>query len=296
MNMKRGLTLIELLVVIAILGLLMAVLVVAMSGSTESARAANCLTNMRNLAMGCQSYGMRAGTYPFAGSFEQYAARGKRSETTFAEGWIGFDSSHKYTSCYSKGYSEDAYYCVTNGTIWSAVAKNHSTYICPTHARAAREAGGLSVWWSYAMNAYFLWQSRSTPYSSGRCGRDYGGMQRADRVLLFSEIQFEQIKGLSDNVKLDESASTATDPILQYDGSDGASSPETIGFNHLMGKQHCAHVCFADAHTEKFLLPRKSFNANNLKTMTKWLCNGGQDDTGKTGDVILKGSQYELLK
>ena len=296
MKLHRGLTLIELLVVIGILGILSAVLIVALSGSTDSARAANCLTNMRNIAMGCQSYGMSHGTYPFAGSFEQYSAQGTRSETVFQQGWIGFDDGNKYTSCYSKGASDDALHCITNGTIWEAVAKNRSTYQCPSHVRTAQKQAGVNVWWSYAMNAYFLWQSRSSPYSSGRSGISYGGLSRADRILLLSELQFTTIAGFADSINFNTAATGQTDPILQYENSDGASSAETIGFNHMMGKQYCAHVCFADGHTEKILFPRKNADAGNLRTMTRWLCTGGKDNDGKYGDVILKGSKYELLK
>ena len=68
--MKKGFTLVELLVVIGILGILSAVLIGSFAGGTESARAVKCLTNMRNLATACQTYGMSYGFYPLAGSIE----------------------------------------------------------------------------------------------------------------------------------------------------------------------------------------------------------------------------------
>ena len=48
--MKRAFSLVELIVVIGIIGVLAGVLFASFSGGTESARAAKCLSNMRNLA------------------------------------------------------------------------------------------------------------------------------------------------------------------------------------------------------------------------------------------------------
>ena len=68
--MKRAFTLVELMVVISIIGILIAILVTNYVGTTESARAAHCLANMKNLANGVQSYLGGAGCYPLAGSCE----------------------------------------------------------------------------------------------------------------------------------------------------------------------------------------------------------------------------------
>lgn len=51
--MKKGFTLVEILVVIGIIGLIMASLIYFF-GSTESARSAECLVNMKNLANAVQ--------------------------------------------------------------------------------------------------------------------------------------------------------------------------------------------------------------------------------------------------
>ena len=61
--MKRAFTLVELMVVISIIGILIAILVTNYGGATESARAAHCLANMKNLANGVQSYLGGAGCY-----------------------------------------------------------------------------------------------------------------------------------------------------------------------------------------------------------------------------------------
>ena len=57
--MKKGFSLVELLVVIGIIGILAGVLMGVFSGGSDSARAARCLSNMKNLANACQTYGMK---------------------------------------------------------------------------------------------------------------------------------------------------------------------------------------------------------------------------------------------
>ena len=69
--MKKAFTLVELIVVVGIICILAAILIASFGGGTESARNALCLTNMRNLAAACQTYGMAHGYYPAAGSFEK---------------------------------------------------------------------------------------------------------------------------------------------------------------------------------------------------------------------------------
>ena len=68
--MKKGFTLLELLVVIGIIGILSGIMLVSFGGSTEKARAAKCMSNMRSLAVAAQSYGMAHDYYPSAGTFE----------------------------------------------------------------------------------------------------------------------------------------------------------------------------------------------------------------------------------
>ncbi len=134
-EMKRGFTLVELLVVIAIIGTLMGVLVVNLMGSTESARSAQCLANMKQLAQGVQSYARDNRWYPLAGSVEKMAidessgigrnVKGKYSEL---KGWISWDSHGVYRSTprahmsnagwFTSAYNQDdtiREYNITNG-------------------------------------------------------------------------------------------------------------------------------------------------------------------------------------
>ena len=146
--MKKGFTLIELIVVVGIICILAGILIASFSGGIESARSAKCLTNMRNLAAACQTYGMANSHYPAAGSFEKLRideGRGDARKVYYEHGgWISWNSGQSYssrpqshvassswlTSCYDD--DEDRWrFALTNGVLWKYVSANSEVYVCP---------------------------------------------------------------------------------------------------------------------------------------------------------------------
>ena len=294
---RGGFTLVELLVVIGIIGLLSGVLIGALGGTSESARSAKCLANMRNLAVACQSYGMSAGHYPLAASMEysyldeSEGIRRVKSIYNERKGWISWASNGSYASkpqssvansgWFTSAYVDDddkATYCLTNGALWRYVSNNANVYLCPAHVKAAERAK-KKVYWSYAMNAFFGGDAskKCKTMDENSNGVGYSSLKRADRRLLFSELGF--LDGI------DESTD-ASDPILQYKGLSGyGGSTDALAFNHKQGKRRCAHVAYADGHVDRLLMPRNG--DVNAEELLQWLCEGK--------DISFDGSRYDKM-
>ena len=324
--MKRAFSLVELLVVIGIICVLAGIMIASFSGSTESARAAQCLSNMRNLAAACQTYGSVNGRYPFAGSIEYMKIDEeegiRRAKSSFHEvpGWISWASKGAYarkvnshvasaawmTSCYSTD-TEESFYCLTNGALWRYVSGSQQTYVCPEHVRKHRKN---PPHWSYVMNAYFGWDtSKGGAYQGENFNHvRYGDRDKAyrtDRILLFGELQFMSC-GLT--IPDGTGSGTECDCVLQYNTSsvrkdkgkgNGAnaeegSGNEFIGVNHRNGRNLHAHVAFADGHVEKLNIPysgpvkKPEVDESMLRNLTTWLCTGE--------DVSFDGKRYQRME
>lgn len=311
--MKRAFTLIELLVVIGIIAILAGVLLVTFSTTTESARAAKCLTNMKNLATACQVYGTATGYYPNAGSVnyitidESRGIRNAQKQFNETKGWISWLSRDVYPveggdaptpntlGFLGNGNDEDNLYALTNGALWKYISSNRDTYVCPCHVQKSKRVKPL---WSYLMSARFKWDSsEGYAYHKSGSGVGYGGLARADRILLFSEIPF---RGPGEWFPEGDGGGVENDAILQYRGCKEApglsgksrrDGDETIGGNHPLGnakhpKAWFAHVAFADAHVEKIKVSNLSTEA--LKELTTLLC------TGKDYTLDSDGKLHEL--
>lgn len=319
--MKKAFSLVELIVVIAIIGILAGVLFVSFGGSSDSAKTARCLANMRNLAAACQTYGAISHRYPLAGSIEyswiDESSGFRNVKSVYGEfpGWISWNSEGAYSgssrpsshvassswmlSMYSKD-DKAGTYCLTNGTLWKYVSGNRQAYVCPLHAK--KKHLDKQPLWSYLMNANFRWDHSRGGKAVGDIRRMYGDLKNAEKTLLFSEVPFSGLGGWEPD---GTGAGTDCDCVLQYKstikGNNGLAgwsgakgeSEETIGVNHRSGKQLIANVVFADGHAEKLSIPytgklkKPQIDSSNLADLTAYLCIGQ--------DVSFDGKTYRKV-
>ena len=299
--MKKAFTIVELLVVIGIIALLMGVLIISFSGGMESARSAKCLSHLKHLATAVNSCAMTTGWYPLAGSIEIFAfdeSGGVNNiKDIFGErrGWISWNSQGAYKSkptshVANSGWFTSAYeqeveareYCLTNGALWKYVSGNREVYVCPVHN--LEMAKDRKPAWSYVMNSIFGYDYTKGSDACEGSAIGYGHLDRADRTLLFAELIWAQPDSSAPTPQIDASAGFKNDCTLQYDDD----SKESMGFNHRDGRDWVAHVIFADGHVEKLRRPKKGMSNEDMRELTKWLCEGK--------DVSFNGQRYEELK
>lgn len=301
--MKKAFTLVELLVVIGIIAILSGVLLVSLSSGSESARNANCLSNMRNLAAAAIARASATGYYPLAGSVEKIKVDLKRKKEQFIyyelSGWLSWVHENAYPSHSSvqpetlSMYSGSAQlsqserdkrmFSITNGALKASLSGAHDSLVCPNHKL---EMAAHNPYFSYVMSERFGWNSSGRPRDEHYHGVDANKISNADRTLLFAEIQFARDKKknpLAGHIS-EATSGTETDPILQYSEQYG----ELIGVNHWKGKKKVAHVAYADGHTEALVMPEKDMNDSQMKNLTEFLCKG----TAFSYD----GSNYKELK
>ncbi|HPW74460.1 MAG TPA: type II secretion system protein [Kiritimatiellia bacterium] len=274
---KTGFTLIELLVVISILGILAAALTTQVGRARSMGQAIRCKTNLRNLAQASLSYAVETKHMPWAGSFQvRYPSRdGNRYVPKYYEhrGWVGWVGSGSWPnkdiqdmeiSCF---HGNNAYYSLTNGSLWTFVGKDVSTFLCDTHKKAAARTGLEKIHRSYVMNAYFGYEHKAPPETADvRCWLEsLSSSGNAASRLLFAELPARSIV----------SSGEGADSVLQAEIKNYANpgSPEMIGFNHKVGKRYVAHVAYADGHVDALIEPEGG-NKDDCIELTRQLCNG----------------------
>ena len=295
MSSKRGFSLVELMVVVGIIAILAGVLFASFGNATESSRAALCLTNMRSLAMTVNSIAMGQGGYPLAGSREVYgmstgdnAALGYHSQRGWIS-WLGENykgvAAHRSNPLYpfyGGANREENEFAFTNGILWASCGRNRTLYTCPEHALKRKNQKKSAPYFSYVMSGKFGWDYtmgqgpvEGTPDIEYQIA--FGDLAIADKTLLFAELP-----DATDGEDPEKSA-YRSDCTLQYldvktsgnNQADGmavqAGNAESIGFLHKVGKRKCAHVAFADGHTEKLVWNEGGVD---MKTLTAYLCKG----------------------
>lgn len=324
---RSGFTIIELLVVVAIIGILAGVLLASFSGGTEAARAAKCLSNMRNLAQGAISYASKNsyGHYPYAGSHAAIGMSQDGVEYKEHVGWISwlskndeyhtrsrsdvkvksFQKCSNISACGTDRDVEDSTFAITNGTLWKCVGQNRETYVCPVHAIQAKKHG-VNAWFSYAMSAHFGYDW--TKGSDAAVSTGHGGVSmhssRLDRTLLFAELPFA-IPNASDSaneVSDDVAYSTANDTelvdcTLQYKANVNGKNYYGMGKN-WGGTAEAIHF---NHRSGKRYCAHVAFADGHVEKLLLPKGSGGLDSVKLTAllcggvDVSFDGSSYELI-
>lgn len=302
MKSKKGMTLLEMLVVIGIIGILAAVLLSQFGGATESAKAAQCMNNMRSLSVAVinTATAQADGVYPSAHSLKhKHIVNGKINWYVY-KGWISWtksgDSSGRTrvegSDIYLGDTSDDnIWFAITNGAIWTATGKSRVAYNCPIHENLYKKKNnGRAPGWSYVMNDKFgtvhedhNWGIRMDSVQVNRASTSKPKWVKvvSDKLLMFAEIQA---------LTLENNTVGAPEPDFSGTGDAGdcvlkSGNGEVIGFNHkVSGGRYAGHVAFADGHVEKLLLPKRG----SLSDLTKYLCEGY--------DVTFDGAGYTRVE
>jgi prepilin-type N-terminal cleavage/methylation domain-containing protein/prepilin-type processing-associated H-X9-DG protein len=175
---RRGFTLIELLVVIAIIAVLIGLLLPAVQAAREAARRAQCVNNLKQLALAAATYESANGCYP-PGGLPATVTPSDQDNYTQASYFIRMLPFFEQGPLYN-AYNQSLYPTNVSNTTLAGIGL--STLWCPSDP-TAQTAVSMSVpapfgtnygeWWGYSPPAGSNWVQYTTSYRGSSGPFDY---------------------------------------------------------------------------------------------------------------------------
>jgi len=206
--LPRGFTLIELLVVIAIIAVLIALLLPAVQAAREAARRAQCINNLKQLALASMNYESSQGCYPMGNRYIDNTCYNSQKPCNTSSCWFGY-SAFDFVLAFMEGTNQ------YNAINFSHVANSYAnitsldnkvaSWICPSDTPATPSASPLAglvsqyVQCSYGMsrgtqeNIFTNWATDGFPDpgapNPGKCNAALGnGMFGAEDVVRIGAV------------------------------------------------------------------------------------------------------------
>jgi prepilin-type N-terminal cleavage/methylation domain-containing protein/prepilin-type processing-associated H-X9-DG protein len=136
-SVRRGFTLIELLVVIAIIGVLIALLLPAVQSAREAARRAQCVNNLKQIALAAQNYHDQVGAFPIGSPLLTEPLFGNPCYVESHSTFVAMLPQFEQQSLFNAMNFSRSIYVNENQTVFRTGC---STLWCPSDGRISRES------------------------------------------------------------------------------------------------------------------------------------------------------------